>query len=88
MVSPDSTPTIVRLFISAVAIPVAEAYQRQHEAETSKLLQRYGGAQQRRGSSDQETDAMAALEKQAQFDELKELGSESAVKAAGCSLHH
>ena len=69
---PDSTPTTVRLFISAVAIPVAEAYQRQHEAETSKLLQRYGGAQQRRGSSDQETDAMAALEKQAQFDELKE----------------
>ncbi len=67
---PDSTPMLVHLFVSTIALPEAEAHRRRHQADTRRLLDRY--AVQELGSSSDETDAIAALEKRAQYEELKE----------------
>ena len=62
---PDSTPLLVRLFVTSIALPAAEAYRQQHDSDTRKLLERF--SVQRGGA-----DTMEALEKQEQFDTLKE----------------
>ena len=72
---PDSTAQVVRLFIAGIALPVAETHRKQHKAESSSLLERYQVSDAKgrlRGGSGGSDDAMAALEKQTQYEDLKE----------------
>ncbi len=64
---PESTPMVVRHFVSSIALPVAEGYLWHHYAETTRILERY---RVRERSNSQTVDAIAMLEKQTQYNDL------------------